>query len=43
MQIFWENGKKKKKNTFLVKNYCDKFKKSNFEFKMLKNHGKTQL
>ena len=31
---------------FLVKNFCDKLKKNNFEFKMLKlleNHVKTQL
>ena len=37
---------KQKKNTFLVKSFCDKLKKNNFELKMLKlpeNHVKTQL
>ena len=43
MLIFRQNGK----NTFLVKNFCDKLKKNNnFELRMLKlpeNHVKTQL
>ena len=38
--------RKWQKITFLVKNFCDKLKKNNFELKMLKlleNHVKTQL
>ena len=34
------------KTLFLVKNFCDKLKKNNFELKMLKlfeNHVKTRL
>ena len=41
---FLRNGKKTP--LFLVKNFCDKLKKNNFELKMLKlpeNHVKTPL